>query len=408
MSHAEIEAAYRSQSRRVLATLIRLLGDFDRAEDALADAFAAAAEQWPREGVPRNPFAWLVSTGRFKAIDRIRKSARQRNLADELALIADDAIPGPDAMDEEAIADDQLRLIFTCCHPALGAEAQVALTLREVGGLTTEQVAAAFLVSAPTMAQRIVRAKARIRDERIPYRTPDRHELPDRLEHVLRVIYLIFNEAYAASSGEAVVRVDLAAEAIRLGRLLVSLLPDSEALGLLALMLLQDSRRAARSAADGSLILFEDQDRSLWNHAGIAEGKRLAARAFAGGEVGAYAIQAAIAAEHAAAIGRGVDWHRVVALYDMLLLAQPSPTVELNRAAAIGMRDGPEAGIRLIDALLARDELTTYQPAHVARGELLRRAGRRAEAKGAFAHASRLAGSEAVGRFIARRLGELG
>ena len=407
MSHAEVEAAYRSQSRRVLATLIRLLGDFDRAEDALADAFAAAAQQWPREGVPRNAFAWLVSAGRFKAIDRIRKAARQGALADEFGRLADDQIPGPDAMDEEAIADDQLRLIFTCCHPALGAEAQVALTLREVGGLTTEEVAAAFLVPVATMAQRIVRAKARIRDEKIPYQTPDRDELPERLEHVLRVLYLIFNEGYAASRGEAVTRIYLTAEAIRLGRLMASLLPDPETHGLLALMLLQDSRRAARSTADGSLVLFEEQDRSLWDRAQIAEGKQFVARAFEGGEVGAYAIQAAIALEHASAIGRDGDWHRVVGLYDMLMRAQPSPLVELNRAAAVGMRDGPEAGIRLIDGLLKGGDLKTYQPALVARAELLRRAGRFADAKAAFEDASKLVGSNAVGRFIEARLEEM-
>ena len=408
MSLAAVEDIYRTQSRRVLATLIRLVGDFDRAEEALAEAFAAAAEQWPREGVPRNPTAWLISAGRFKAIDQIRKSARQEALSAELGWIVELEAQSPDAMDEQAIRDDQLRLIFTCCHPALGADAQVALTLREVGGLTTEEVAAAFLVPPATMAQRIVRAKAKIRDDKIPYRVPEGHELPERLEHVLRVIYLVFNEGYAASSGDAVTRIDLTAEAIRLARLLVSLLPDPEAIGLLALMLLHDSRRAARSGEDGSLVLFEDQDRSLWDSAQAKEGRRLAARAFAGGEVGAYAIQAAIAAEHAAALGRDIDWGRVAALYDALARAQPSPVVALNRAVAIGMRDGPEAGVKLIDALLAKGQLDAYQPAHVARAELLRRGGRRAEAVAAFERALALGGPKAVRSHIEKRLAEAG
>lgn len=408
MSRAAVEEAYRTQSRRVLATLIRLVGGFDRAEEAMADAFAAAAERWPREGVPHNPFAWLVSAGRFKAIDRIRKSARQDALADELARIAEWDVDGPDAMDEQAIADDQLRLIFTCCHPALSPEAQVALTLREVGGLTTEEVASAFLVPVPTMAQRIVRAKAKIRDENIPYRTPDSDELPERLEYVLAVLYLIFNEGYAASSGDGLTRAGLSGEAIRLTRLLVSLLPDPETFGLLALMLLQDSRRAARSAPDGSPVLFEEQDRGLWDQAQVEEGKRLATRAFESGEVGSYAIQAAIAAEHASAVTRDVDWQRIVVLYDMLREAQPSAVVDLNCAAAVGMRDGPEAGVALIDALLAAGELRDYQPAHVARAELLRRAGRAADARAAFKDALGLGGPEAVRRFIKRRLDEIG
>nr|WP_295462775.1 DUF6596 domain-containing protein [Mesorhizobium sp.] len=408
MTRAAVEEAYRTQSRRVLATLIRLVGNFDRAEEAVADAFAAAAERWPSEGAPRNPFAWLVSAGRFKAIDRIRKSARQDALANELALVAEWDVEGPEAMDEQAIADDQLRLIFTCCHPALSPEAQVALTLREIGGLTTEEVASAFLVPVTTMAQRIVRAKAKIRDENIPYRTPDSDELPERLEHVLRVIYLIFNEGYATQSGDRLTRIDLTSEAIRLAKLLVSLLPDPEVVGLLALMLLQDSRRAARSAGDGSLVLFEEQDRRLWDQAQVEEGKALAIRAFEGGEVGSYAIQAAIAAEHASAVTRDVDWQRITALYDMLREAQPSAVVELNRAAAVGMRDGPDAGVALIDALLAAGELRAYQPAHVARAELLRRAGRAADARVAFRHALKLGGPEAVRRFIKRRLDEIG
>lgn len=311
-------------------------------------------------------------------------------------------------MDEQAIADDQLRLIFTCCHPALSPEAQVALTLREVGGLTTEEVASAFLMPVPTMAQRIVRAKAKIRDENIPYRTPDSDELPERLEYVLAVLYLIFNEGYAASSGDGLTRAGLSGEAIRLTRLLVSLLPDPETFGLLALMLLQDSRRAARSAPDGSPVLFEEQDRGLWDQAQVEEGKRLATRAFESGEVGSYAIQAAIAAEHASAVTRDVDWQRIVVLYDMLREAQPSAVVDLNRAAAVGMRDGPEAGVALIDALLAAGELRTYQPAHVARAELLRRAGRAADARAAFKDALGLGGPEAVRRFIKRRLDEIG
>jgi RNA polymerase sigma-70 factor (ECF subfamily) len=404
LSRAAVEDAYRSHSRRVLATLIRLVGDFDRAEEAMADAFAAAAAQWPREGVPRNPFAWLVSAGRFKAIDRIRKSARQNALANELGLIADWDVDGSEAMDEEAIADDQLRLIFTCCHPALTPEAQVALTLREVAGLATEEVAAAFLVPAPTMAQRIVRAKAKIRDENIPYRTPQRAELPERLGEVLGVLYLIFNEGYAASAGLSAIRVDLTAEAIRLARHLVSLLVDPEATGLLALMLLQDSRRAARIGADGAIVLFEDQDRRLWDRARIEEGKRLVSGILAGGVVGAYSIQAAIAAEHAAAADGEVDWERVVALYDMLLMAQPSPVAELNRAAAVGMRDGPAAGIALIDALLEQKDMRAYQPAQVARAELLRRDGRTSAADSAFRAALALKGPDAVRRFIEKRL----
>jgi RNA polymerase sigma-70 factor (ECF subfamily) len=407
MSIAAVEDAYRVHSRRVLATLIRLVGGFEPAEEAMADAFAAAAEQWPRDGVPRNLFAWLVSAGRFKAIDRIRKTSRQDALAHDLGLLAEHAVPEPDAMGDQQIADDQLRLIFTCCHPALPSEARVALALREIGGLSTEAVAAAFLLPAPTVAQRIVRAKARIRDEKIPYRVPEADELPERLEHVLAVIYLIFNEGYSASSGADMTRPDLAAEAIRLCRLLVSLLPDPEATGLLALMLLQNSRRAARTLADGALVLFDAQDRDLWNRDEIAEGRRLVRTAFAGGEIGAYAIQAAIAAEHAAADAGQVDWSRIVSLYDMLLRAQPSPVAELNRAAAIGMRDGPEAGIALIDALLATKDLRRYQPAHVARAELLRRAGRHDEARRAFADAEALGGSDPVRRFIAARLAEL-
>jgi RNA polymerase sigma-70 factor (ECF subfamily) len=400
-----VDAAYRQFSRRVLATLIRLVGDFDRAEEGMADAFAAAAETWPRDGVPAHPFSWLVSTGRFKAIDRIRRAARQDALSSELAKIVEGDVAAPDSWNEETIADDRLRLIFTCCHPALPAESQVALTLREVGGLTTEEVAAAFLAPVATIAQRIVRAKGKIRDEGIPYAAPEPGELPGRLEQVLAVIYLIFNEGYAASSGSAAMRPDLAAEAIRLGRLLVELLPDPEVLGLLALMHLQNSRRRARQASDGALVLFEDQDRRLWDMAQVEEGLILVAKACAKGEVGSYTLQAAIAAEHARA--ESVDWHRVVALYDHLMRAQASTVVALNRAVAIGMRDGPQEAIRIIDRLIECRELKFYQPAHVARAELLRRAGLRVEASEAFAQALGLGGSGGVRSFIERRLAEL-
>lgn len=399
-----IEAVYRAESRRVQATLIRLLGGFDRAEEAMHDAFAAAAEQWPRDSVPKNPFAWLVSAGRFKAIDRMRRQARHDASLTEIAMRLEDV--EPEDLDEKAIGDDQLRLIFTCCHPALPSDAQTALTLREVCGLTTEEIAAAFLVPAPTVAQRIVRAKSRIRDERIPYETPARDQLAERLEHVLRVVYLVFNEGYSASSGGSVTRADLSAEALRLARLLVVLLPDPETFGLLALMLLHDSRRAARTAPDGAMVLFDDQDRSLWNRAQIEEGTALVARAFAGGEVGAYAIQAAVGAEHART--PGPDWARVVSLYDMLLAAAPSAVAELNRAAAIAMRDGPAAGLALMDAILARGDLGAYQPAHAARGELLRRMGRDDEAIAAYRIALGLARQEPARRFIQRRLTELG
>ncbi|MGE0500275.1 MAG: RNA polymerase sigma factor [Rhizobiaceae bacterium] len=403
-SEATLEAIYRTESRRVLATLIRLLGGFDPAEEAMHDAFAAAADQWPRDGVPKNPFAWLVSAGRFKAIDRMRRQARHDASLTEIAMRMEDQ--EPEDFDDKAIADDQLRLVFICCHPALPSDARTALTLREVCGLTTEEIAAAFLVPTPTIAQRIVRAKARIRDERIPYETPAVNELAERLEHVLRVVYLVFNEGYSASSGASLVRTDLSAEAIRLGRLLAALLPDPETVGLLALMLLHDSRRAARAAPDGSVILFEDQDRALWDRAGIEEGSALAARAFASGEVGAYAIQAAIAAEHAQA--EATDWARIVSFYDLLLRASPTPVVELNRAAAIAMRDGPDAGLSLIDALLTRGELRAYHPAHAARGELLRRLGRIDEAAAAYREALALVRQEPARRFIEKRLTELG
>ena len=340
--HEVVNAVYEAESRRVLATLIRLLGDFDRAEEALHDAFRAALEQWPREGVPSNPRAWLVSTGRFKAIDAMRRLARFDAL-DEGSHNIDLAVSDDRAWaDEEPVTDDRLRLVFTCCHPALSPDAQVALTLREVCGLTTEAIAQAFLTPAPTLAQRIVRAKAKIRTARIPYQVPTTAELPERLEAVLRVVYLVFNEGYVASSGASLTRHDLSSEAIRLGRLLTDLLPEPEALGLLALMLIQESRRAARTTPDGELVLLEDQDRTTWDHAMIAEGSALVERALATRRIGPYAIQAAIAAVHATAPSMAdTDWAEIAGLYDVLLRIEPSPVVELNRAVAVAMRDGP-------------------------------------------------------------------
>jgi len=405
---ATVEAIYRDESRRVFATLIRLLGDFDRAEEGLHDAFRAALEQWPRDGVPANPRAWLVSAGRFKAIDGIRRHARFDALDDVAEQVEALATEDEPDWDGEHVEDDRLRLVFTCCHPALAPDAQVALTLREVCGLTTEQIAHAFLTPAPTLAQRIVRAKAKIRDARIPYQVPTPAERPERLDAVLRVIYLVFNEGYAASSGEALTRPDLSGEAIRLGRLLVGLLPEPEALGLLALMLLHESRRAARTSPAGDVILLDDQDRARWNREQIAEGVALVEQALASRRFGPYTLQAAIAAVHAEAPDAGAtDWAQIVGLYDVLLRVEPSPVVALNRAVAVAMRDGPAAGLALVDAILARGELADYRLAHAARADLCRRLGQTADARAAYERALTLTQQEPERRFLERRLAEL-
>jgi RNA polymerase sigma-70 factor (ECF subfamily) len=402
--HELIDAVYRDESRRVFATLIRLLGDFDLAEEAVHDAFRAALEQWPREGVPANPRSWLVSAGRFKAIDRIRRRARFEPLEDN----ANVETVEPEVWEGESVEDDRLRLVFTCCHPALAPDAQVALTLREVCGLTTEEIARAFLTPAPTLAQRIVRAKGKIRDARIPYEVPSQAELPDRLDSVLRVIYLVFNEGYSASSGASLTRHDLADEAIRLGRLLLELLPEPEVQGLLALMLFHESRRAARTSPAGDLIRLEDQDRALWNRGQIAEASALVRQALSSRQIGSYTLQAAIAAVHAQApTAADTDWDQIVGLYDVLAQAEPSPVVELNRAVGVAMRDGPEAGLAIVDAILARGDLADYHLAHAARADLCRRLGRAAEARASYERALSLTRQEPERRFLERRLAEL-
>jgi RNA polymerase sigma-70 factor (ECF subfamily) len=408
-----IDEIYRSDSRRVLATLIRLLGDFDLAEEALHDAFAAALEAWTRDGVPANPRAWLVSTGRFKAIDRLRRRARFDAAVDEVARSIEAAAP-PDAnaisLSEDDLndVDDRLRLIFTCCHPALAADARIALTLREVCGLETEQIAHAFLTSPPTLAQRIVRAKTKIRDAGIPYQVPSREDLSGRLDGVLHVIYLVFNEGYSASAGDSLTRPDLSAEAIRLGRLLVELLPEPEAIGLLAMMLLHDARRDARTSPDGEIVLLDQQDRALWNLAQITEGVSLVERALSSRRAGPYSLQAAVAALHAEARdATTTDWPQIVGLYDVLLRLDPSPVVELNRAAAVAMRDGPAAGLALIDAILARGDLADYHLAFSAKADLCRRLGRTADAIAAYERALALTTQAPERRFIERRIGEL-
>ncbi|HEV7730796.1 MAG TPA: RNA polymerase sigma factor [Candidatus Binatia bacterium] len=400
-----VDGVYRTESRRVLATLIRLLGDFDLAEEAMHDAFAAAVARWAEDGVPDNPRAWLVQAGRFKAIDNLRRRSRFDKSLVEIARQMDEAVDEPDV---DAVQDDRLRLIFTCCHPALPPDAQVALTLREVCDLTTEEIAHAFLTTPPTVAQRIVRAKGKIRDAHIPYEVPALAELPERLDPVLRVVYLVFNEGYSASSGGTLMRHDLSGEAIRLGRLLVELLPEPEVIGLLALMLLHESRRAARTSPDGDLILLDEQDRSLWNREYIAEGMALVERALTSRRFGAYTLQAAISAVHAeAATAEATDWAQIVALYGVLLKANPSPVIELNRAAAVAMRDGPAAGLALVDAILARGDLGDYHLAHSARAELCRRVGKTAAARESYERALRLVRQDPERRFLERRLAEL-
>ena len=401
-----IDDIYRSQSRRVLATLIRLLGDFDRAEEALHDAFAEAARTWPRDGIPGNPVSWLVSAGRFRAIDHIRRRARFDASVQD---IEDSLYPATEEADDmDAIADDMLRLIFTCCHPVIPAEAQVAMALREVCGLTTEEIAHAFLVPAPTVAQRIVRAKNRIRAAEIPYEVPEKPELPERLDRVLHVIYLVFNEGYSASSGSAVVRSGLTGEAIRLARLVGELLPHRDIDGLLSLMLLQDSRRLARSSDDGRLVLLEEQDRSAWDRGKIIEGVQLLQSAMAGKEVGLYTVQAAIAAEHAkAATPEATNWRQIARYYDLLAAAQPSPVVALNRAVAIAMSEGFEQGLMIVDSILQSGDLERYHLAHSARADFLRRLGRKAEAIEAYERALSLCQQEPEQNFLRRRISEL-
>ena len=399
-----VDTLYRSESRRVLATLIRLLGDFDLAEEALHEAFRAALEQWPADGVPANPRAWLVSAGRFKAIDAIRRRAKFDPLAEDAA----ETLAAPTGPETDGIEDDRLRLIFTCCHPALQPDAQIALTLREVCGLTTEEIAHAFLTSAPTIAQRIVRAKNKIRDAKIPYQVPAPEELPERLDSVLQVIYLVFNEGYSASSGSVITRHDLSAEAIRLARLMIDLQPEPEAIGLLALMLLHESRRDARTTATGDVILLEDQDRALWNRHFIDEGVALVERALLSRQIGPYTLQAAISAVHAdAASAAKTDWAEIVGLYDVLMRAAPTPIVALNRAVAVAMRDGPDAGLALIDAILDAGDLRDYRLAHAARADLCRRLGRNGEAIAAYERALAYTGQAPERRFFEKRIVEL-
>nr|MBO2513651.1 RNA polymerase subunit sigma-24 [Gammaproteobacteria bacterium] len=403
-----VEDIYRNESRRVLATLIRVLGDFDLAEEALQDAFRAAVEQWPKDGVPGNPRAWLVSAGRFKAIDTIRRRARFDAAQDDIAETLHGGTEEAPEIEHDDLEDDRLRLIFTCCHPALPREAQIALTLREVCDLTTEEIASAFLTSPATLAQRIVRAKAKIKAERIPYEVPSGDELAERLDNVLRVIYLVYNEGYSPSSGTALTRNDLSEEAIRLGRLLVELLPEPEAIGLLALMLLQESRRAARLSSAGEPVLLDEQDRSSWDRAMIDEGLALVDRALASGRLGPYVLQAAIAAVHARAkSAESTDWGEIVNLYDLLEQVEPTPIVALNRAVAIAMRDGPEAGLAIVDALIESGDLAQYRFAHAARADLCRRLGRVDEARAAYRRALDMTRSEPERRFLERRLAEL-
>ncbi|WP_230427198.1 RNA polymerase sigma factor [Collimonas humicola] len=403
---ASIEDIYRSESRRVFATLVRLLGDFDLAEEALQEAFKAAVEQWPRDGIPAQPVAWLVSAGRFKAIDTIRRRARFTSYEDVAEIVDEMAEEAPDQ--HEHLEDDRLRLIFTCCHPSLAPDAQIALTLREVCGLSTEEIAHAFLTPAPTLAQRIVRAKAKIRDARIPYQVPERDELAVRLHSVLRVIYLVFNEGYSASSGASLTRHDLSQEAIRLARLLLELLPEPDVAGLLALMLLHESRRGARSTADGDLVPLDEQDRSLWNAQYIVEGSALVERAFSSGRIGAYTLQAAISAVHAqAASADATDWQQIVGLYDALLRLEPTPVIELNRAVAVAMHQGPQAGLALVEKLIADGQLQNYHLAYAAQADFHRRLGHVAEARAAYGKALALTQQEPEQRFLNRRLAAL-
>jgi RNA polymerase sigma-70 factor, ECF subfamily len=402
----QLEDVYRCESRGVFATLIRLLRDFDLAEEAMHEAFAAAMTQWPRDGVPTNPKTWLISVGRFKAIDTLRRQTRFDASLTELAQQIDPSDPTGNV--DEDVEDDRLRLIFTCCHPALAREAQVALTLREVCGLATEEIASAFLIAPPTLAQRIVRAKAKIRDAGIPYQVPSLTDLPERLDTVLQVIYLVFSEGYAASSGESLTRTDLSEEAIRLGRLTMELLPDPEVIGLLALMLLQESRRTARTSPTGDLILLEDQDRSLWNQTQISEGRALVQQSLASQQIGPYTLQAAIAAVHTEASSTAeTDWAQIVALYDLLAQATPSPVIELNRAVAVAMRDGPLRGLQLVDNILAKGDLADYHLAHATRADLCRRLGKMADARASYQQALAIARQEPERRFLEKRLAEL-